>query len=106
MQTVREQTGLGLTTPGFKPTPTHPGISETHVNRLKIREFRSWSVCFAVITLLTGLLKFLKVGVTMESVTSTLFYTSLMALTYFIFRIISLSRNPAQVNNNSYHELN
>ncbi len=106
MQTVHEQTRLGLTNPGFKPTPSSAGITTSQANRLKIREFTSWSVCFAVITLLTGLLKYMKLGVTMESVTSALFYTSLVSLAYFIYRIFSLSRNSIRVNNNSYHELN
>jgi hypothetical protein len=106
MQTVREQAPVGLSTSGFKPTQSPFRISENQVNKLKIREFISWSVCFAVITLLTGLLKYLKVGITMESITSTLFYTSLLALAYFIYRIVSLSKHPAQVKTNPYHELN
>lgn len=106
MQTVREQSRLGLPDPGFKTTHSNAGFSENHINKLKIREFISWSVCFAIITLLTGLLKFLKVGVTMETVTSTLFYTSLITLVYFIYRIFSLSRHSVHVKHRDYHELN
>jgi len=106
MQTVREQTPVGLSTSGFKPVQSQFRVSQNQVNKLKIREFTSWSVCFAIITVLTGLLKYLRVGITMESVTSTLFYTSLLALAYFIYRIFSLSRNHPQVKANPYHELN
>jgi hypothetical protein len=106
MQTVREQAPVRLSNSGFQPAQSQFRISENQVNKLKIKEFISWSVCFAIVTILTGLLKYLKLGVTMESVTSALFYTSLLALAYFIYRIVSLSRNPVQVKNNSYHELN
>jgi hypothetical protein len=106
MQTVREQAPVRLSNSGFKSTPSQFRISENQVNKLKIREFISWSVCFAVIVVLTGLLKYLKVGITMESVTSALFYSSLLALAYFIYRIVSLSRNPAQIKSNPFHELN
>ena len=104
MQTVRKETRLA--NPGFKPNPVNAGHSEKNINRLKIRELISWSVCFAAIGLLTGLLKFMKVGVTMDSVTSFLFYTSLTALAYMIYRIINFPRNSGYVNGNHNHELN
>jgi hypothetical protein len=104
MQTVRKETRI--TNPGFNTIPTHTGLSENNTDRLKIRELISWSVCFAAISLLTGLLKFLKVGVTMDSVTSFLFYTSLIALAYVIYRIINFPRNSAHVKSTQHHELN
>jgi hypothetical protein len=73
---------------------------------LKIREFISWSVCFAIVSALTGLILFLKVGVTMETVTASLFYGSLAGLIYFISRIIILSRTPSTVAHSTAHELN
>ena len=106
MQTAHEQGRLGFSNPGIKPTPSYAGISENQVKRLKKREFISWSVCFAVISLLTGLLKFLKIGVTMDSVTNVLFYASLISLAYFIYRIFSLPGNSIEVKNHNYHELN
>jgi len=106
MQTVREQSRTGLSTSVFNAGQSQAPVSENQAIRLKIKEFTSWSVCFAIITLLTGLLKYLRLGITMDSVTSILFYSSLLALAFFIYRIISLSRNPVQVKANNYHELN
>jgi hypothetical protein len=73
---------------------------------LKIKEFISWATCFAVISGLTGLLKYLKVGITMDVITSALFYLSLAGLIYFIARIIMLSRSRIQVHSKNLHELN
>lgn len=106
MQTLREQGRVGPSNSGFQNGQSQPAVTVNPENRLKIKEFTSWSVCFAIVTALTGLLKYLKVGITMDSITSVLFYTSLLALIYFIYRIISLSRNHVQVKGNSYHELN
>jgi hypothetical protein len=74
--------------------------------KLKISEFISWSVCFAVVCGLTGLLKYLKVGVTMDTITSALFYLSLAGLIYFITRIIMMSKSPVQLHSTNLHELN
>ena len=87
---------------GFSQQP----ISPIREKRLKIKEFISWAACFAVISGLTGLLKFLKVGVTMDSVTSALFYLSLAGLVYFITRIVRLSKSQVQIHSNNLHELN
>ncbi|HEY2348407.1 MAG TPA: hypothetical protein VGH64_05300, partial [Puia sp.] len=65
-----------------------------------------WSVCFAVVCGLTGLLKYLKVGVTMDTITSALFYLSLAGLIYFITRIIMMSKSPVQLHSTNLHELN
>ena len=87
---------------GFSQAPVSPNQEK----RLKIREFISWSVCFAIVTALTGLLKFLKVGITMDTVTSILFYLSLAGLIYFVTRIILLSKNPVHLPSRNLHELN
>jgi len=87
---------------GFSPQPIPPVREKT----LKIKEFISWAVCFAVVCGLTGLLKFLKIGVTMDTVTSSLFYLSLAGLIYFITRIVLLSRSQVQIHSNNLHELN
>ncbi len=104
MQTVRKQ---NMKSPGFSSSISNIPVSENQAKRLKIREFISWAACFAVITGLTGMLKILKVGITMDSVTSWMFYLSIVGLVYFIFRIISISRNPVQMmERNQIHELN
>ncbi len=87
---------------GFSQQPVPP-IRE---KALKIKEFISWAACFAVISGLTGLLKYLKVGVTMDSVTSSLFYLSLAALIYFVTRIVMLSRTQVKIHSKNLHELN
>jgi hypothetical protein len=108
MQTIREQNGMGSPSSGYLTHSAHPQalVTETQEKRLKIREFKSWSVCFATIVLLTGLLKVLKLGITMDSVTSILFLSSLCGLAYFIYRIMSLSRTPIRLNNPILHDLN
>ncbi|HEY2649112.1 MAG TPA: hypothetical protein VGI38_07950 [Puia sp.] len=93
------------------PIRFNSGISQTtnlskSEKRLKIREFVSWSVCFAVVCGLTGLLKYLKVGITMDTITSALFYLSLAGLIYFITRIIMMSKSPVQLHSTNLHELN
>jgi hypothetical protein len=106
MQTVREQNAIDIS-PACHNSPINPGpVSPDQVKKLKIREFISWSVCFAVISALTGLMKVLKVGVTMDTVTSILFFISLSGLIFFISRIVSLSRNPVPPNPPSRNELN
>jgi hypothetical protein len=81
-------------------------LINNHLKRLKIKEFISWSVCFVIITLITGLLKFLKIGVTMDSVTSGLFYLSLGGLTWLIYKIFKLSKNQPPTNKMPKHGMN
>ena len=87
---------------GFSQQPIPPIREKT----LKIKEFISWAACFAVISGLTGLMKFLKVAITMDTVTSALFYLSTAGFIYFITRIIVLSRSHVQVHSSNLHELN
>jgi hypothetical protein len=87
---------------GFSQQPVPPVREKT----LKIKEFISWAACFAVVSGLTGLLKYLKVGVTMDTITSSLFYLSLAGMIYFIARIVILSRSQVQIHSNNLHELN
>jgi hypothetical protein len=104
MQTVREQEMVSPA--GFNSPLSQTPVSANQTKRLKIREFVSWSVCFTVVSLLTGLMKFMKVGVTMESVNSGLFYLSLAGLIYFISRIVVILKNPIRMNHHLRHELN
>ena len=87
---------------GFSQQPAPPVREKT----LKIREFTSWATCLAVIFGLTGLMKFLKVAITMDAITSTLFYLSLAGLIYFIYRIVVLSRTRVHIPSAKLHELN
>jgi hypothetical protein len=105
MQTVREQ---NMITPGYGSSFSKIQVPANQSNRLKIREFISWTVCFAIITTLTGLLKFLKIGVTMDSVTSALFYLSLFGTAFFIYRIINLTTSGTRIHlkGNNLQELN
>ncbi len=107
MQMVPEQANrVNISTPGLKPFISPVPDSSSHSKRLKIREFMSWSVCFAVISVLTGLLMILKVGITMETITDSLFFLSLGGLIYFIYRIIVLSKKPVLFDASVPHELN
>jgi hypothetical protein len=48
----------------------------------------------------------LKVGITMEAVTASLFSLSLGGLIYFIYRIVVLSKKPAPFDPAVPHKLN
>jgi hypothetical protein len=107
MQTITGQTRTITTASSSLVTPfsQNPGGSEQST-RLKIKDFRSWSICFAVIAAITGTMKWMSLAVTMEAITSGLFYLSMAGLIYFIFRILALSGTPAQKNLLTRHELN
>jgi hypothetical protein len=112
MHTIRGQKTIDISQAGFRSSFNNTN-SINQVNRLKIREFISWSVCFAVIAVITGLLKVLKIGITMDTVTSVLFYFSIAGLGWFIYKIFSLPKYPVQGNNShdlgntkALHELN
>jgi hypothetical protein len=106
METIHGQKMVDNSVSSFIPSGSFDLSSSNRVKRLKFREFISWSVCFGVISFLTGLLKFLKIGVTMDSVTSVLFYLSLAGLFYFTYKVLSLSKNSVQRNSESFHGLN
>lgn len=76
------------------------------IRSLKISEYISWSVSFGIICLLTGFLKFLKLGVTMEPVTSIFFFLSLFGLIYSISKTIKLNKAPLSRDGRVHHELN
>jgi hypothetical protein len=62
-------------------------------NRLKVKEYISWSLCFAVVAGITGMLLIYKIGVTMSVITSILFYSSLLGFIGFTAKAI-LSAKP------------
>jgi hypothetical protein len=96
MQTVRGQNRTDIHSSGFRSQLPQPPDSSDRVKRLKISEFISWSVCFFVMAFLTGLMKFLQLAVTMESVISIIFWLSLAGLVYFVSRLVQISRTPTQ----------
>jgi len=106
MQTVRKNAIDDISPARFGSGFPKAAISPDQEKKLKIREFMSWSACFAVVCGLTGLLKILQIGITMSTVTSTLFYLSLGGLIYFVTRIILIFRVPVQLHMNKLHELN
>src|SRR5450432_1343934 len=106
METIHGQKLVDNSVSSFMPVGSFDLGSSNREKRLKSREFISWSVCFGVVSFLTGLLKFLKIGVTMDSVTTVLFYLSLAGLFYFTYRVLSLSKNPLHKNTGSFHRLN
>ena len=105
MQTFRRN-NVDITPVQFNAGFSQQPISPIREKTLKIKEFISWAACFAVVAGLTGLLKFLKVGITMDTVTSVLFYLSLGGLIYFITRIVMLSRKQVHIHSGNLHELN
>jgi hypothetical protein len=106
MQTIREGKIEDIHISAFKSLASYNPSLANPEKRLKQREYISWSICFGIISFLTGLLKFLKVGVTMDSVTSILFYLSLVGVFYFVYKSFSLSKNNLRGNSNTFHGLN
>lgn len=93
MQTIRQTPQLAdFPESSFTAQITRQLLAQKEVKSLKISESLSWIVSFSVILLITGVLKFLKLGVTMGAVTSGLFYLSLAGIAYFIFNIIRINR--------------
>jgi hypothetical protein len=103
MHTIHEHQSIDIPQTGFGSSFVRESDAKNQIKRLKIREFISWSVCFAFITIITGLLKFLKIGITMDTVTSVLFYFSIAGLAWSIYKIFSFPKYPDQGNKN--HDL-
>jgi hypothetical protein len=93
MQTIRQKPQLiDLPEPSFTAHISRQMLSQKHIKAMKISESLSWIVSFGIILLITGGLKFLKLGITMSAVTSGLFYLALAGIAYFIFNIIRLNK--------------
>jgi hypothetical protein len=106
MQTIREQQSTDQSPVRLTPSYTTDSDILNQSKTLKIREYKSWSVCFAIIVGLTGLMKWLNIGVTMDSVNSILLFFSLMGLIYFVSRIYLLSGKAPRPDSKKLHELN
>jgi hypothetical protein len=114
MQTVRSHSKLIDTSLSGYNSP-HSQIPDPsgQIKKLKISELKSWSVCFSIISILTGLLMYMRLGVTMENITSVLFFFALSGLIYSIYRIVKLSKDsaapvskPLPLDAKPLHELN
>jgi hypothetical protein len=107
MQTVRDNAKRIDKSPSGFPN-SYPRIPDptSQIRKLKISEFKSWTVCFGIISLLTGMLIYLKLGITMEPVTAILFFLSLTGMIFYISKLILFSRHPARLESNSRHDLN
>jgi hypothetical protein len=106
MQTIREQKMADKLPVRLTSTYSTDQNLLIQVKNAKIREYKSWSACFAIISGLTGLMKWLKIGITMDSINSILFFSSIAGLIYFVSRIYLLLKNPARSGSKSLHELN
>jgi hypothetical protein len=107
MQTVSEEAAvIDIPQNGFNSTFSGKSNHTIRTKRLKISEFKSWAVSFGVISALTGLLMYLKVGVTMETITTSLFFLSLAGMIYSVYQIILLIRQPSKFDGNPTHGLN
>lgn len=83
---------VGLSRSARKHAKPEPD-SLSSVNRLKIKESISWSICFAIVAAITGALLVYRIGVTMSLVTSILFCFSLLGFVAFVARAIRLYRS-------------
>jgi len=93
MQTILDKThGIGRAPSSFQAVVAPETVSSGSENKLKTREFISWAACFAVLFLITGLIKWMGLETTMGSVTNFLFFVSLAGTAYFIMRALGISR--------------
>jgi hypothetical protein len=107
MQTVHQESPVfDSSKKGFNSSSSAKPESKIQTKRLKISEFKSWALFCGVISLLTGALIYLKLGVTMETVTESIFFLSLGGLIYSIYQIVLLVKQPAPYDGNPVHGLN
>ncbi len=111
MKTQSASSTIDLTTertPLFNETLTSangPSDTAEKMRRTSMRDALSFSICFAVVMLLTGAMLLYRVAVTVSAVTSTLFYISLAGMAVFAVRAILLARHRV-VSETSRAELN
>ena len=98
MQTILDKThSIGRAPSSFQAAITPETVRPGSKNGLKTSEFISWAVCFAILFLITGLIKWLGLETTMDFVTNFLFFVSLAGTVYFIFRALSISRKALEI---------
>ncbi len=106
MQILREEKTGEIRASAFK-SPASPISFQAKPGKSLIKnENISWLICFGIVSFLTGMLKFLKVGVTMDTVTSVFFYTSLIGVVYFIYKLFATPKISPRENTGSFHSLN
>jgi len=93
MESLSQKTRLVGPSPSARKHVKPEPDSLHAVNRLKIRDSISWSICFAIVASITGGLLVYRIGVTMSLVTSILFYFSLLGFVAFVARAIHLHRS-------------
>lgn len=106
MQTIHGEKIQNIGLSAFNGIVSPAAVMANQAKKLKIREYISWSACFGVIFILTGLLKFLKVGVAMDMVTSAFFYLSILGLSCFVYKIISFPKSYVEKETADFHNLN
>jgi hypothetical protein len=106
MQILREEKTGEIGVSAFK-SPASLNSLPAKPSKSSIRnENISWLICFGIVSILTGMLKFLKVGVTMDTVTSVFFYISLLGVFYFFYKLLSAPKISSRENTGSFHGLN
>ncbi len=106
MQILREEKIDEIRASAFKSPALPNSFSAKPGKSLIKNENISWLICFGIVSFLTGMLKFLKVGITMDTVTSAFFYISLIGVFYFVYKIFSVTKINPQENAGSFHSLN
>jgi hypothetical protein len=106
MQILRDEKIGEIRASAFK-SPVIPNSFPAKPEKSFIKnENISWLICFGIVCFLTGMLKFLKVGVTMDTVTSVFFYVSLIGMFYFLYKIFSAPKISPRENADVFHSLN
>jgi|SRR5450432_680283 len=107
MQTARQDSPLiDYSESTFRASLPNSDIAADHVKKMKIRELISWSISFGIISLLTGLIIFLKVGITMETVTLILFSLSLCGMVFTVSRIFLFKKSEKAKHLSAFGHLN
>jgi hypothetical protein len=106
MQILREEKTDEIRASAFKSPASLNSLPAKPTKSLIRNENISWLICFGIVSILTGMLKFLKVGITMDTITSVFFYISLIGVFYFFYKILSASKINPQKSAGSFHGLN
>jgi hypothetical protein len=106
MQILREEKIGEIRASAFKSPASLNSFPAKPAKSLIKNENIAWLICFGIVSFLTGMLKFLKVGVTMDTVTSVFFYISLIGVFYFLYKLFSAPKNNHRENTGPFHSLN
>jgi hypothetical protein len=106
MQILREEKTSETHASAFKSPASLNSFPSKPAKSLIKNENIAWLICFGIVSFLTGMLKFLKVGVTMDTVTSVFFYISLIGVFYFLYKLFSAPKRNHRENTGPFHSLN